>query len=210
MAEAQSNCKDATLLTDFLQGMEIQVESDLAAMTDLPEVAYDTAPPDQENGPDTFQRYHVGIRNVSDRLKELKKSERSAKKERDLDRFNECRKLRLEYESQRQTEQLRAIVLTLQEKHEGKDMNEVLDLHGLRGKEAKMVIEHQLPLIEARVSSGEIRPNTDLGHVYCIVTGKGSHGTRSVLKPLTERFLLNNGYKYAELKNAAGYKVLFE
>lgn len=147
---------------------------------------------------------------MTEKLKELKKNERSAKKERDLDQFNEFRKLRLEYESQRQTEQLRAIVLTLQEKHEGKDMNEVLDLHGLRGKEAKMVIEHQLPIIEARVSSGEITPNTDVGHVFCIVTGKGSHGTRSVLKPLAERFLINNGYKYAPLKNEAGFKVLFE
>jgi len=105
--------------------------------------------------------------------------------------------------------QSKAVISTLSEKHSEKDLNEVLDLHGLRGQEAKLVISQQLPIIEQRVNNCQIAKNTDQGHVYCIVTGKGLHRTRAVLKPVTERYLLKEGYTYCELDNGAGYKVLF-
>lgn len=45
-------------------------------------------------------------------------------------------------------EQMKAIVLTLRESHQDKNMDEVLDLHSLTTKEVKLVLEYQLPNIE--------------------------------------------------------------
>lgn len=88
-------------------------------------------------------------------------------------------------------------------------MDEYLDLHGLKGKEARQVVTMQLANIENKLISGEIAPNSEEGHIFSIVTGKGdSHGRRAVLKPLVERFLLSEGYTFNELSNGAGFKVL--
>lgn len=102
---------------------------------------------------------------------------------------------------------MKAIVLTLKETHQDKDMNQVLDLHNLTSKEVKLVLQYQLPNIEQKLLSGELNPNTADGHVYCIVTGKGTHGKKSVLKPLVERHLLSEGFTYSELENGAGFKI---
>jgi len=56
--------------------------------------------------------------------------------------------MREQYEEIIEQEQMKAIVLTLREKHEGKNMDEVLDLHGLKSNEAKLVLDIQLPMIE--------------------------------------------------------------
>ena len=89
-------------------------------------------------------------------------------------------------------------------------MDEVLDLHNLTSKEAKLVLEYQLPNIEKRLLEGEIKANTAEGHVFCIVTGKGNHGNKSVLKPLVERHLLREGFTYSELENGAGFKIIYQ
>lgn len=89
-------------------------------------------------------------------------------------------------------------------------MDEVLDLHSLTTKEAKLVLEYQLPSIEKRLLEGEIKANTQDGHVFCIVTGKGTHGKKSVLKPLVERHLLKEGFTYNELENGAGFKIIYQ
>jgi DNA-nicking Smr family endonuclease len=104
---------------------------------------------------------------------------------------------------------MKAILATLQEKHSNKDMDKVLDLHGLKGKEASLVIAQQLQSIQEKLIEGSLQPNCEDGYVYCIVTGKGNHGRRPILRPLTERYLLREGYTYTELNNGAGYKVLF-
>ena len=107
-------------------------------------------------------------------------------------------------------EKMKAIVLTLWESHQDKNMDEVLDLHSLTTKEVKLVLEYQLPNIEQKIISGVLKPNTEQGHVYCIVTGKGNHGKKSVLKPLVERHLLKEGYTYSELENGAGFKIIYQ
>ena len=104
---------------------------------------------------------------------------------------------------------MKAIVLTLKETHKEKNMDEVLDLHSLTTKEVKLVLDYQLPNIEQKLLNGEIAANTAEGHVFCIVTGKGNHGNKSVLKPLVERHLLREGFTYSELENGAGFKIIF-
>jgi DNA-nicking Smr family endonuclease len=81
---------------------------------------------------------------------------------------------------------------TLQEKNQNKNVNEVLDLHGLKSKEAEIVLSTQLKMIQERVTNKVIQPNTEIGHIYCIVTGKGSHGKRPVLRGMVERYLLKH------------------
>lgn len=105
---------------------------------------------------------------------------------------------------------MKAIVRTLEEKHKDKNMDEVLDLHGLKSKEAQKVLDIQLPIIEDKLVKGEIKANTPEGHVYCIVTGKGSHGKRPVLRKMVERYLAREGFTYTFLENEAGLKVLFQ
>ena len=140
----------------------------------------------------------------------MKKAEKQAKKNRNVDEYKECQMIRAQYEQKKSEEQLKAIVRTVAEQNRGKDPDQVIDLHGLKGREALTVIQHQLDIIENKLIEGEIEPNTEGGHVYCIVTGKGIHGKRSVLKTMAERYLLKEGFTYTELKNKAGFKVLFE
>ena len=65
-------------------------------------------------------------------------------------------------------------------------------------------------MIEEKLINGVLQPNTEEGHVYCIVTGKGSHGKRPVLRAMVESYLSREGYTYSFLENEAGVKVLFQ
>lgn len=131
-------------------------------------------------------------------------------KSKDPSTLEKCKALREQYEETMENEQVKAIVLTLKESHKDKDINQVLDLHNLTTKEVRLVLQYQLPNIEQKLINGEIQPNTQEGHVYCIVTGKGNHGKKSVLKPLVERHLLKEGFTYTELENGAGFKIIYQ
>lgn len=208
--QAQENFKDKDLLANYLSGVKVEIEAkDLTNQIDLPEVKYDR-PVDFDQGRDTFMKHHAGAIDAQEKLKETRQLMKQARKEQNLDEFKKYQQILLDYQEKRANEEMKAIVLTLQEKHSDKNIDEVLDLHGLKGKEARMVVEMQIPKVEEKVSTGELKANTEMGYVYSIVTGKGSHGRRCVLKPLVERYLIKNGFKYDELANEAGFKVLIE
>lgn len=109
--------------------------------TKLPSVPYDQDIEKGPRGPDNFARFRAGLFECKDKLKELKSEEKQARKSKDAETLEKCRKLREEFEEQMENEQVKAIFLTLKEKHEGKNMDEVLDLHGLKSNEAKMVLD---------------------------------------------------------------------
>ena len=210
--EASGHFGNDDKLKQFLENMSDEVaryEPMEVEQTKLPEVEYDHAPADQPSGPDTFARHHAGVMRVKEQIKELKKKEKAARKGDDIDAYREACRLRQEFEEARAEEEFKCIVGTLSEKHKDKNMDEYLDLHGLKGKEAQQVVSMQLAVIEQKLVNGVITPNTEEGHIFSIVTGKGeSHGRRAVLKPLVERYLIREGFTYNELSNGAGFKVL--
>jgi DNA-nicking Smr family endonuclease len=177
-------------------------------LADIPSVPYDQA--QDTEGIDTFARHHAPVIAIKEQIKATKLKQKEARRADDIEAFKAAIAEREELQRLMAEAEVKAVITTLNEKHQDKNLDEVLDLHGLRGKEAKLVVERQVPAIEKKVSSGALAANTEAGYVYCIVTGKGMHGTRCVLKPLVERYLIKEGYTYAELDNGAGYKVLFE
>lgn len=211
---AKANLKnievDASPLEAFLAGGASAVDMDVSVpkLADIPSVKYDQA--EGPEGPDTFARHHAPVMAFKEQIKALKLRQKEAKRSGDVEAFKAVIAEREELQRQMAEAEIKAVITTLHEKHSDKNLDEVLDLHGLRGKEAKLVIERQIPAVEKKVDAGELAANTESGYVYCVVTGKGLHGTRCVLKPLVERFLIKEGYTYAELDNGAGYKVLFE
>ena len=212
VAEASEHYANGDRLKQFLQNMSEEVERYEpmeVESTKLPDVEYDHAPADRHDGPDTFNKHHAGVIRVKEQIKELKKREKAARKTDDIEAYREACRLRQEYEQARAEEEYKAIVGTLAEKHRDKNMDEYLDLHGLKGNEARQVVSMQLSVIEQKLMNGDISPNTEEGHIFSIVTGKGdSHGRRAVLKPLVERHLIREGFTYNELTNGAGFKVL--
>ena len=141
------------IVNDFLKNGVMPMDCEPQETVVLPVVKYDNCE-DNHEGPDSFAKHHAPIFHLKEQIKALKPSIKEAKKSGNTEAFKELHTQRHQLRKQMKLAQAKAIVSTLSEKHSEKNLDEVLDLHGLRGQEARAVVTQQLPLIENRVASG--------------------------------------------------------
>ncbi|CDW71146.1 UNKNOWN [Stylonychia lemnae] len=77
-------------------------------------------------------------------------------------------------------------------------MNEIIDLHGMRAQEAKLIMIRRLRQIQYDLNSGKINNNVDQqNHIVRIICGRGSHSNGTpVLKQQCPESLNYFGYEF--------------
>jgi len=141
-------------------------------------------------------------------LKESRKALKKAQRGNDEDEIEFYKKKVEEYEKSLEAETDKAIMLTYQRYNKEEEATSRLDLHGLRKAEAMRLLDKIMTLrikqIECQYGSKEGREAMEMN----IVTGRGSHTGRAVLKMATKDWLLDKGIQYKEFSNGAGYTAL--
>ena len=141
-------------------------------------------------------------------LKEAKKALRKAEKKGTEEEVKFYTNKVEEYEKSLESETDKAIMLTYERYNKPEEASTRLDLHGLRKKEAVRLLEKILAIrvrqIEAKHGPKESREPVE----FNIVTGRGNHSARPVLKMAVKDYLLDNKIEYEEFKNNAGYTAM--
>lgn len=140
-------------------------------------------------------------------LKEAKKNLKKANKSKDQKEIEYYTQKIEEYEKAFEAETDKAIMLTYERYNKAEEASSRLDLHGLKKKEALRLLEKILSIrirqIEATNGPKENRDPIE----FNIVTGRGSHTGKAVLKPAVKDYLLEQNIVYTEFHNGAGYTV---
>jgi hypothetical protein len=138
-------------------------------------------------------------------LKEAKKNLRKAEKSGNEEEIVFYTSKIEEYKKSFEEGQDKVIMLTYERYNKPEEASRRLDLHGLKKKEALRLLEKILAIriqqINEKLGDKESREPFE----FNIVTGRGNHSGRAVLKPAVKNYLLEHGYKYAEFSNGAGY-----
>lgn len=138
-------------------------------------------------------------------LKEAKKNLRKAEKSGNEEEIAFYNSKIEEYMKSFEAGQDKVIMLTYERYNKPEEASRRLDLHGLKKKEALRLLEKILAIriqqINEKFGDKESREPFE----FNIVTGRGNHSGRAVLKPAVKNYLLEHGYKYAEFSNGAGY-----
>lgn len=144
---------------------------------------------------------------VKQYLKEAKKNLKKATKSKDEKEIQYYTQKIEEYEKAFESETDKAIMLTYERYNKAEEASSRLDLHGLKKKEALRLLEKILSIrirqIEATNGPKENRDPIE----FNIVTGRGSHTGKAVLKPAVKDYLLEKNIVYTEFHNGAGYTV---
>lgn len=85
------------MLINYLKGIEVQIKEDEQKMdvdvpeeTKLPAVPYDQDIKKGPQGPDNFRRFRAGLDDMKDKIKEVKKDEKMARKSKDPETLEKC------------------------------------------------------------------------------------------------------------------------
>ena len=110
-----------------------------------------------------------------------------------------------EYKKSLEDEVDKVITLTYERYNKPEQAANRLDLHGLRRKEALRLLERILNIRIKQINENYGTIESRDPFEFNIVTGRGNHGGRSVLKPAVKNYLIDQGIKFVEFSNQAGF-----
>ena len=141
-------------------------------------------------------------------IKQTKKDLRKAQKSDNQEAIEFCKNKLLEYENSLDTEIDKVISLTYERYNKSGQTDNRLDLHGLKKAEALRLLDKIIAVKIQQINEKFGEKDSREPFEYNIVTGRGNHTGRSVLKPAVKAYLIDNGIKYIEFSNQAGYTAL--
>lgn len=138
-------------------------------------------------------------------LKEARKDLRKAEKKGTAEEVEFYTQKVAEYEKSLEEETDKVIDLTYQRYNKPNQTDTRLDLHGLKKNEALRLLERILSMKIQQITEKYGEKDHREPFEFNIVTGRGNHSRRAVLKPAVKDYLLANNIAYVEFSNGAGY-----
>jgi len=146
-----------------------------------------------------FREIRIELNSIKDQLKTAKKNYKKAVKKNVEEDIIQYQKEMAELEQVYLQEMDKVIKLNYQRYNKEEERKTRLDLHGLRKVEAIRQVEKML--------AERATDMHDSDEMLDIITGRGNHSGRAVLKMAVKDYLLDHNIPYTELHNGAGYQI---